>query len=103
MSLGSKIGEYGEKNYKSKADFARALDINRERLYPIIKGDVIPGADLIKKLYGLGCPLEWLFDDERKKKLKVDPRKKQVQAELEVIKSDVEKILKRVKKLEKLI
>ena len=105
MSLGSKIGEYGDRNYKSKAEFARALDIHRERLYPIIRGEVIPSADLIKKLYDLGCPLDWLFSDEKgnKKQLKTDSNRKQAQIELAELKSEAQSFLKRIKNLEKLI
>ncbi len=65
MSLGEKIKEFGLKKFGSLKAFAEAVDKSppdlSQYLGPNARRD--PGAPLLKKLYDLGCDLNWLFAD----------------------------------------
>ena len=63
MGLGSKIKQFGLKNFGSLQDFAKALDIVPAQLSAYIHERRGPGSPFLKKMRDLGCDLNWLFDD----------------------------------------
>ena len=65
MKLGKKIRQFGEENFSSNVEFAKALKIKREQLYPYFQNRVVPGGEILKRLYDLGCDLHWLLADAK--------------------------------------
>jgi len=64
MSIGSKIKEFGKKKFPSMREFAEALGIKREQLYPYFNGKVLPGSEFLLKLKNLGCDINWLLSED---------------------------------------
>ena len=83
MSLGSKIKEFGEKKFSSMKEFAEALGIKREQLYPYFNGKVLPGSEFLLKLKNLGCDINWLLSDDENPPPETDALLKRRLAELE--------------------
>ena len=76
MKLGKKIRQFGEENFSSNVEFAKALKIKREQLYPYFQNRVVPGGEILKRLYDLGCDLHWLLADKKPPKTANNSNKK---------------------------
>ena len=64
MSIGSRLKDFGENNFTSVTEFAKALDMHRAPLYKYYNDEVMPGGEFLMKLKALGCDLNWLFSDQ---------------------------------------
>jgi hypothetical protein len=99
MKLGKKIRQFGEENFASNVEFAKALKIKREQLYPYFQNRVVPGGEILRRLYDLGCDIHWLLADKKPPKTKNNSNIKvsELSAENKALKSkisQIEKILK---------
>jgi transcriptional regulator with XRE-family HTH domain len=99
MKLGKKIRQFGEEKFASNVEFAKALKIKREQLYPYFQDRVIPGGEILRRLYDLGCDIHWLLADKKPPKTKNNSNVKvsELSAENKILKSkikQIEKILK---------
>ena len=65
MTIGQKLKEFGETKFKSVTDFAEALGIKREQLYPYYNNTSIPGGEILKRLSELGCDINWLLTGKK--------------------------------------
>jgi transcriptional regulator with XRE-family HTH domain len=59
--IASRIREFQEKNFKSAAEFARALFMKPQSLNVYLSGKSLPGSDVLIKLRDLGCDINWLL------------------------------------------
>jgi hypothetical protein len=100
MKLGKKIRQFGEENFSSNVEFAKALKIKREQLYPYFQNRVIPGGEILRRLYDLGCDIHWLLADKKPPKTSTNSSKKlnELVAENKALKSKLEQIEKILKK-----
>jgi len=73
VKIGKKIRQFGEENFASNVEFAKALKIKREQLYPYFQNRVIPGGEILRRLYDLGCDIHWLLADKKPPKTKSNP------------------------------
>lgn len=76
MKLGKKIRQFGDENFSSNVEFAKALKIKREQLYPYFQNRVIPGGEILKRLHDLGLDIHWLLADKKPPKNKNNSSKK---------------------------
>jgi transcriptional regulator with XRE-family HTH domain len=58
--IGQRLRQFGEKEFKSMADFARALGIRPQNLNAYLSGRRTPGNKLEEKLRGMKCDMIWL-------------------------------------------
>jgi transcriptional regulator with XRE-family HTH domain len=94
MKLGKKIRQFGDENFSSNVEFAKALKIKREQLYPYFQNRVVPGGEILKRLYDLGMDIHWLLADKKPSKNKINSSKKtsQLVAENKSLKRKIEQI-----------
>ena len=99
MKLGKKIRQFGEEKFASNVEFAKALKIKREQLYPYFQNRVVPGGEILKRLYDLGCDLHWLLADKKPPKTKTNSNLKvsQLSAENKALKSKIVQIERIIK------
>ena len=55
------LRKFAEENYVTNSDFAEALQIKPQSLHKYLKGERIPGTEMIIKLINLGCDPSWLL------------------------------------------
>ena len=69
MVLGEKIKVFGLEKFGSLKAFAEAVGKTPPDLSQYIGPDAKrdPGAGFLKKLYDLGCDMNWLFNDDENK------------------------------------
>jgi hypothetical protein len=94
MKLGKKIRQFGEENFSSNVEFAKALKIKREQLYPYFQNRVIPGGEILRRLYDLGCDIHWLLADKKPAKANNNSNKRinELIAENKSLKRKIEQI-----------
>ena len=61
MTVGQKLKEFGETRFNSVSEFADALEIKREQLYPYFNNTTMPGGEFLRKLSEMGCDINWLL------------------------------------------
>ncbi len=61
IQIGNRLRAFGEKNFSSMAEFARALDIAPQNMNGLLNGSRSIGKNLLKKLDSLGCNNQWLL------------------------------------------
>ncbi len=61
MSLGKRLKEFAESNFKSLTEFSKELGIGRENLYRYFNDTVSPGSEILQKLAVMGCDINWLL------------------------------------------
>ncbi len=83
MAIGRKIKEFGKKKFPSMREFAEALGIKREQLYPYFNGKVLPGSEFLLKLKNLGCDINWLLSEDDNPPPETDALVKKRLADLE--------------------
>lgn len=61
--IGQKLREFGNENFASLKEFARALGVHPSNLQAYLNGQREPGTPFLRKLKLLGCNLDWLFNE----------------------------------------
>lgn len=99
-AVGKRLSEFAER-FRSQSELARALGMKKhQQIYPYLKGQSLPGFEIIAKLRELGCDPNWLIAGEGSapqahrvvgEKLEYDSEKMR-----EEIESEVEKVVKMV-------
>jgi len=59
--IADRIREFGESNFNSLGDFAKALGLSPQGLNKYISGHNVPGAELLVKLIGLGADVYYIL------------------------------------------
>lgn len=104
MSIGSKIRQFGEKNYASVKEFADALDMAPSNLQSYMRDDFGVGTKILTKLRNLGCDLNWLFDDDIEcKETEKTKEIYELRKELSIIKEEALEYKKKLEKINKAI
>lgn len=69
MTIGEKIEAFGLKNFGSLKAFAAAVGKSPPDLSQYVGENAkrLPGTPFLKKLYNLGCDMNWLFEDDEDK------------------------------------
>lgn len=63
-SVGKRLSEFAAR-FRSQSELARALGMKKhQQLYPYLKGQSLPGFEIIAKLRVLGCDPNWLIAGE---------------------------------------
>jgi transcriptional regulator with XRE-family HTH domain len=60
QEIGRRLRDFGEREYKSMAKFAKALGMKPQNLNAYLAGKRIPGNKLENKLRDMGCDIIWL-------------------------------------------
>jgi transcriptional regulator with XRE-family HTH domain len=62
--VGKRLSEFAAR-FRSQSELARALGMKKhQQLYPYLKGQSLPGFEIIAKLRDLGCDPNWLIAGE---------------------------------------
>ena len=110
MRIGEKIEEFGKKKFGPEHGWrkrlAEAVDKSYADLYNYLGPNPrsMPGAPLLKKLYDLGCDLNWLFTDENivKEEAAGYASSKELLDEIENLKIENAELKKKLNKIGKL-
>lgn len=62
-AIGKRLKEFSAR-YESLTEFANALGMKRQQLYPYLNGQSLPGFEIIARLRDLGCDPNWLISGE---------------------------------------
>ena len=63
-SVGQRLSEFAAR-FRSQSELARALGMKKhQQIYPYLKGQSLPGFEIIAKLRELGCDPNWLIAGE---------------------------------------
>lgn len=91
--VGKRLSEFATR-FPSQSELARALGMKKhQQLYPYLKGQSLPGFEIIAKLRELGCDPNWLIAGEsgapqvpkwREEKLEYDSEKMKNEIEPEI-------------------
>jgi len=103
MTIGEKIEVFGLKNFGSLKAFAAAVDKSPPDLsrYIGVNPKRLPGTPFLKKLYNLGCDMNWLFDEEEDK---AKPSlASQLLEENNSLRKEVAELKRRLEQIEKII
>lgn len=60
----ARLRDYGLKNFRSLAEFARALDIKPQVLTAYLNGRSLPGPKMQERLQRVGCDINWLLSGQ---------------------------------------
>lgn len=63
MFFSYKLRKWILSNYNSLNEFAEDLETSPQHLSRLLNGKRKPGYRILKKLYNLGCSIDWLLDD----------------------------------------
>ncbi len=63
MFFSYKLRKWILSNYNSLNEFAKDLETSPQHLSRLLNGKRKPGYRILKKLYNLGCSIDWLLDD----------------------------------------
>ena len=98
--VGKRLSEFAAR-FPSQSELARALGMKKhQQLYPYLKGQSLPGFEIIARLRELGCDPNWLIAGEsgalqapkwKEEKLEYDSEKMR-----EEIETEIEKVVKMV-------
>lgn len=61
MTTGERMRLFGETVYKSVKEFAEAVKMAPPNLQKYMNNDREPGSGVLRKLYALGCNINWLL------------------------------------------
>lgn len=103
MTISEKIEEFGLKKFGSLKAFAAAVDKSPQGLSQYIGKNAksLPGTPFLKKLYNLGCDMNWLFDDEEDK---AKPSlASQLLEENNSLRKEIAELKRRLEQIEKII
>lgn len=65
VEISDRLKDFLRENSITNADFAKALDMPRQNIYPYLKGSSIPGGELLSKISELGCDINWLLTGKK--------------------------------------
>jgi transcriptional regulator with XRE-family HTH domain len=68
-TLGDRLREYGEKNYESLKDFAKALGMAPSNLQKYLNNEHTPKSRFKKKLRAIGADVDYIIDGKSKRTL----------------------------------
>jgi transcriptional regulator with XRE-family HTH domain len=102
LSFGEKIKDFCDKNFNSVIDFSEATGINRNTIYQYFKNEVSPGKPFLKKLYDMGCDLNWLFSDDDQP-LKIAEPLVRYKSELDECRAENKELKSKIQKMEAIL
>lgn len=59
--IAERLREFGDRQFKSSVDFAKALGVSPQNLNSYLTGQRVPGNKMQRKLRVLGCDVGWLM------------------------------------------
>ena len=100
QSIGTRLRNFGDKNFPSLKEFAKALDVSPQHLQPYLNDIYAPGTPLLIKLRSVGCDINWLLmgdiegmvsepEIEYGAKVSENERIKQLEEENEILRSRI--------------
>lgn len=70
--IGERLREFGEQQFKSSVNFAKALGVSPQHLNAYLTGQRIPGNKMQDRLRKLGCDIGWLMTGLRREQVEQD-------------------------------
>lgn len=100
--IGSRLKEFGLRNFKTLTAFSNALGILPQTLHNYISGKNKPCADLLIRLHNLGCDIVWLLTGEEATESRREENKieETLRKELDLARAEIERLKRKIIKQE---
>lgn len=100
MTIGEKLRHFADSEHGGITNLAELMDMKPPSLYPYLNDESIPGGLMLKKLFKLGCDINWLLEDESKiREPKIDYKSQR----LEDLEQEVRRLRKAIVQFQNII